>query len=83
MKMNVYKFLPWIVLSFLLTSCRQFQGKNSNAQADEKCISVSNIWFDPSYKSFSVDIEIQQKGSIRFLEDNPQLTIKSSEWVKK
>ena len=50
MKMNVYKFLPWIVLSFLLTSCRQFQGKNSNAQADEKCISVSNIWFDPSYK---------------------------------
>ena len=83
MKMNVYKFLPWIVLSFLLTSCRQFQGKNSNAQADEKCISVSNIWFDPSYKSCSVDIEIQQKGSIRFLEDNPQLTIKSSEWVKK
>ena len=83
MKMNVYKFLPWIVLSFLLTSCRQFQGKNSNAQADEKCISVSNIQFDPSYKSFSVDIEIQQKGSIRFLEDNPQLTIKSSEWVKK
>ena len=83
MKMNVYKFLPWIVLSFLLTSCRQFQGKNSNAQADEKCISVSNIQFDPSYKSFSVDIEIQQKDSIRFLEDNPQLTIKSSEWVKK
>ncbi|MCS3065369.1 hypothetical protein NXX40_25825 (plasmid) [Parabacteroides distasonis] len=37
----------------------------------------------PAYKSFSVDIEIQQKGSIRFLEDNPQLTIKSSEWVKK
>ena len=47
MKMNVYKFLPWIVLSFLLTSCRQFQGKNSNAQADEKCSSVSNIQLEP------------------------------------